>query len=100
MREDVYKANMKDINMRHEKALLNLDRDFAVSNSIVKIGDVVTDHIGSVKVESIKLYRCFGELPRLSYYGIRLKKNGLPFVSGEKRSAYQMNLINPERGRG
>jgi len=60
-------------------------------NNSVKIGDIITDHIGSIKVEKIFLYRSELE-PSFIYSGKRYTKFNKPFKSGEKTRIYQINL--------
>ena len=60
---------------------------------MVKIGDIVTDHTGSVKVERITFYRGFNDsLPVCVYHGIELKKDLTPTKKGDKREVYQNNI--------
>ena len=58
-------------------------------NNPYKVGDVFTDHIGSIIIESISDH--FTGNPCCVYYGVELKKDGTPRKDGSKRHAYQSN---------
>ena len=54
-----------------------------------KVGDIFTDHIGSIIIEKIGYYFAF-ELS-CTYFGAELKKDGTLRKDGSKRSAHQTN---------
>ena len=64
---------------------------FVNSNNPHKIGDVVTDNIGSIIIDKIKCSR--GATPCAVYYGVELTKKGQPNRRGERRGIYQSDLI-------
>lgn len=66
-----------------------LRRQYCNENNSYKVGDIFTDHIGSIVIESIN-YRLF-ENPCCIYYGVELKKDGTPRKDGSKRQAWQSN---------
>ena len=62
-----------EINKKH------LARKFAYSNNPVKIGDIITDHYKTIRVEKLVYGRNFGyTFPCMFYYGTRLTKKGEP----------------------
>jgi hypothetical protein len=98
MTQEEYKSKFLGINNDFQVKLKSLAKEYAISNNPYKIGDVVTDHMGSIKIEQIKFY--FSTLPNSSlfpsctYFGIEVTKRGEPKKGGKKRSVYQENLIN------
>lgn len=66
-------------------------REYCDRNNPYKMGDVFTDHIGSIIIESIKYYPI--DKPCCIYYGTELKKDGTPRKDGSKRQAWQSNEI-------
>lgn len=90
MNRDEYEKLIKDIEENYRISKKNAIRRYALSNSNIKIGDTFTDHIGSIEVEQISVYLSEKQ-PSLIYHGVRLKKNGDKFKSGEKRAAHQIN---------
>jgi hypothetical protein len=89
-----YRQKMNDINIRVSREQKEVGRQYAFSNNPHSIGDVVTDHIGSIKVEEIKWTIDHGTLlPTCVYYGVVLKKDGTPTKKGDRRPVWQSNLI-------
>lgn len=72
-----------------------LIRQYCDSNNPYKIGDVFTDHIGSVLIESVGYW--YSTPAFCLYFGIDLKKDGTPKKSGGKRTAHQCNDITTKK---
>ncbi len=89
-----YQLKLNKINKDHQIRLRFLASDFAESNNPHKIGDIVTDHIGSIKIEQIKIVSLSfsSTLPCCVYYGIELTKKGEPNKKGTKRTVHQSNI--------
>ena len=95
MTHEEYLEKKKQLESEHAEQLVFLAKKYAFSNNTVLVGDTVTDHIGSIIVEKIKFSQgSFGKPPECVYFGTSLKKDGKPFESGEKRAAYQSNLVS------
>lgn len=89
-----YQKEVKKIEDEKELKIRELMREFAIANNPYKKGDIITDHIGSIIMESFKIYRpSYNSLPSCVYYGIELKKDGTPRVRQEKRPLYQINIV-------
>jgi hypothetical protein len=86
-----YDIKITKILSRRQKDLIKLASKFAESNNNVKVGDIVKDHMGSICVERIDLYR--SKVPCLIYYGTCCTKKGVPYKRIRKRGVYQTNLI-------
>jgi hypothetical protein len=95
MTQEEYKSKLNDINKDYELKLKSLDKDYAFSNNPFKIGDIVTDHIGSIKIEEIKAYLSRFPYPCCVYFGIEYTKKGKPNKRGNRRSIYQSNILQP-----
>ena len=78
MNKEEYLAEKKAISNRFNDELRALDKRYASSNNIVKIGDVVTDHATTILVERIILAYDYSGIPTVKLRGFRLKKNGKP----------------------
>ena len=74
-----------------EKQLL---KEFAYSNNDVKIGDIITDHYKTIRVEKLLWTRSFGNpFPCMVYRGVRLNKKGEPSKRDKEDNAvYQKNI--------
>lgn len=74
----------------------NLAKQFALSNNTVVIGDIITDHIGSIVVSKISVsigsLTMYGSMPQCVYDGIELLKSGKENAKGKTRSVWQSNI--------
>ena len=94
-----YHKLIDEINKKAEKEKTAISRRYAIYNNNVSIGDIVTDHIGKIKVESIKwTYDNFSRLPTCIYQGTKLKKDLSPYKSNITTSIYQSNIIDIKKG--
>lgn len=86
-----------------EERQKDLKKQYAIENNPVKIGDVVTDHLHTIRVDDIKYYGLSynSDRPQMTYYGIELKKNGeaKKIQPRYKRPVFQerMLFINGEK---
>ena len=77
-KEEYLKAN-KALAEEFEKKQAQLARDYAYSNNDVKIGDIITDHCRTIRVEKFFWGYDFGsQMPCMFYRGTRLNKKGEP----------------------
>lgn len=83
---------IKEAKREFENKRSILMKEYALANNPYKEGDVFTDHIGSIKIDTIRV--ALGDIPCCVYYGVELKKDGTPVKSGKTRDAYQSNDIN------
>lgn len=84
---------LRQIDAMASQAKHKARKKYAWSNNHVSAGDIVTDHLGRVLVESISLYvpspPC---LPSCIYYGAEITLQGKPYKKESKRHVYQTNL--------
>lgn len=85
------KAKLEWIEERANERKKDAIREYCLVNNSVKIGDIVTDHIGSVKVEKILVEYSLTR-PQCIYVGSELKKDLTPRKGGSKRNVYAQNL--------
>jgi hypothetical protein len=76
-----------------KKKLGDLKSQFIKDNNTVKVGDVVTDRSGSIKVSFIECDVEFYNIPSIIYGGVILKKDGTPRKSDARRTILQKSLI-------
>ena len=88
-----YQLKLNQINKDHQIRLRFLASDFAESNNPHKIGDIVKDTIGSIKIEKIQFTSGGSGYPQCVYFGVELTKKGDPNKRGKKRTVYQSNLL-------
>ncbi len=94
MNLDEYKNLRQAIKERAKVEERKLAKSYAFEHSNVKVDDIVTDHIGSIKVEKIMWgFLSFDNIPACVYGGTVLKKDKTPTKRYEYRKAYQINLV-------
>tara|TARA_R110000787_G_C13249529_1_gene429222 strand:- start:319 stop:603 length:285 start_codon:yes stop_codon:yes gene_type:complete len=89
-----YKELKRDIERQAEKDKTALLIKFVDLNNQYKIGDIVTDHIGSVRFDKLKYTTTgAGNIPTPIYIGIELKKDGTPKKRVVVRNVYGSNVL-------
>lgn len=83
---------LKDLEVEYEKQKKAIIVGYCMDNNTVKVGDVFTDHIGSILVDKIQASFGYGE-PCCVYHGVELTKKLEPNKRGKRRSAYQSNAV-------
>lgn len=92
MTKEEYQDRIKQIDVKYKTEKANLATLYAKSNIPHKVGDVVEDHIGKLKIERISfIWMSDDELDYL-YFGLELKKDGTPCKKQTGRSVYQSNI--------
>ena len=90
-----YLEEIKKLQSELDDKLLNLMKEFVRSNNPYKKGDIVTDRMGGILIESMSYsWGSLNNKPCAVYYGIELKKDGTPNKRGTKRNVYQSNIIS------
>jgi len=82
MKEEEYKSKMDQIDRNAEVQRKALMIDFAKDQIKFKIGDIISNNIYVIKIESIGTYKGYG-LPSPTYKGRSLTKQNQPKKSGE-----------------
>jgi len=85
-----YITRVEEIKTEHKEALRGFAIEFALEHSNVAVGDIISDHIGSICVVKVLFHTV--NIPFCKYRGICYTKKGLPYKSGEQRTIYQENL--------
>jgi len=74
----------------HENEVLLLKKQYVLAHNKYKVGDIFTDHRGSILIEKVQVstsYLC------CVYYGIELNRDFSPNKRGNKRNAWQTNEV-------
>ena len=91
MKKEEYEKKLIDMEERHRKEELALKKEFAFSNSLIKKGDIISDKIKTIRVDSIR-YTTLG-LPECVYDGVLITKAGKPYKSGETGRIFHHGLL-------
>jgi len=101
MNYDEYKHELNLLQTEFDNKKEQLYSKYAFANNLVKIGDNVTDHFHTIKVESIKVHGhqvCFhyaidySQKPNCVYFGSELTKTGAIKKKNPDNYLYQCNL--------
>jgi len=88
-----YKFDLKRLEGKFNEQKNELIKTYCKANAQHDIGDIASDHIGSIRVEQYKYsLSSHTYLPVLNYYGTVLKKDGTPTKKSEQRIIYGENL--------
>ena len=63
MTKDEFQKKLVEIVEEKNTKVNALYKEYALANNPVQIRDIVTDHIGTVKVESFRFHTSIGEIP-------------------------------------
>lgn len=93
MTQEEYTNKVAELTEKFELDKQSLRREYALSNNPYKVGDIVTDHIGSIVIEKIQhTISITHQYPFCVYTGLELKKDGTPTKKESKRAVYQTNI--------
>jgi len=93
MRIEEYNLGVKKIDEGAIKAKSALAKEYANANNPYKIGDVIKDHICSIRIEKIGyIIGSYSRLPECIYNGVVLLKGGAENKKGQRTDVYQSNI--------
>ena len=92
MTKDQYNEEMKRLEVIHNNNKSELYKKFALANNPYKIGDMITDHMATIKIEKIIVYKG-SYLPQCAYTGIQYNKDGKINKKQDHNTIYQQNII-------
>lgn len=91
MTKEDYKKRADELYREYRQKQRELDKEYALSNNEVKVGDIVSDNSQTIKVEGIIIDSSYyGCTPTIHFEGIRLTKKLIPFKSGERGCVYNV----------
>lgn len=94
MTKEEFKAKIKAIQDNAESARRMAAVEYARLNNPVVVGDVVSDHSDTIRVENMQPYWMASEVPCMRYTGTILLKSGKPNKLGKKATVYQSGMSN------
>lgn len=93
MREQELENKIKQLKQEFEQKKREAIIEYCNANNPYKVGDVFTDHIGSVIIEEIQYSERGMGRPSCVYWGWELKKDGTLKKGNPKRQAWQTNDV-------
>jgi hypothetical protein len=101
MNKEEYNEKVTHIQNERDNKIAAVMKEFALSNNKYSDGDIFTDHLGSIRIEQIKvegsIFNPKGNIPYCVYFGAELKRDGSPKTKGQQRWAYQFNDITTKK---
>lgn len=94
MTKEEYLEKKKLLRMEFNQKVRNLAIEYVKSNNPYNLGDVITDHIGSIRMEKIQTAYDYTGFPDAVYTGLVLKKDLTPTKRMEKRQVWGGNIID------
>lgn len=92
MTKDDLEKRLRSIELEAANAKNQAVHDYCMAHNTVEIGDIFTDHIGSIRVERITVAASFASSQFCCvYHGPELTKTLEPKKRSKQRSAYQCN---------
>ena len=77
----------------YDDKIRTVRHQYAMENNPINIGDIIRDHIGSIKVETIRV--CYKtKYPTCIYNGFVVTKSGSISKKQTKRDVYQIHIIS------
>jgi len=89
-KEEFYKKR-KAIQQEADERELELCKAYAYANNTVKVGDIISDHLTTIRVDGMGVYVGPGSVG-MRYLGPELTKAGTPRKDGRKACIYQSNI--------
>jgi len=89
--KEEYQEQLQKIKEDNERRIQAYQKQVAFDNNQYEIGDIVKDHIGSLKIQKIQAYLSY-DMPQCVYTGIELKANGEPMKKQSNRQVYSSNI--------
>lgn len=95
MTPEQLKEKVKQLTAKFESDKFELCKEYAISHNPFKEGDIVTDSVGSILIDTIQYTKISstGALPECVYGGLELKKDKTPRKDGSRRRVYQSQVF-------
>jgi hypothetical protein len=97
MDKETYLKELKELESEFEKNKQNHAKNYAMANNPYKIGDIITDNIGTIKIDTIQyvLHYFNDPLPQCVYHGQELKKDKSLKKRLSYRTIFQHSILKP-----
>ena len=86
-----YDSKLEKLRLEFEQNKRSLAIEYATSNNPYKVGDVISDHYKTIRIEKWKI-SLYSRYPSLVYTGVLLKKDGTPAKKQDDRTVWQSNI--------
>lgn len=99
MTKEEYEKRVEELSKKFHADSLALYKEYILSNTDIRIGDIVSDSTCTIRVSEIIVDKIWSR-PYAGYKGVRLTKKLEPFKNGEELVIYNVkNHIKQEEGK-
>ena len=92
MNAEEYKSRLDELKKKHHNEINELYIEYAKLNNPHKVGDIVTDDMGSIILSRIKVTLNSDKMPCCLYYGPELTKKGVVRKDNKFRAIHQSRV--------
>jgi hypothetical protein len=93
MKPGDYKNELKKIEEDYRKEKTKLHIRYAKACNPYKVGDVISDHCDTIKIEKITFTMASSDFPCCLYSGPKLKKDGSSYKNNSYSRIHQTNIV-------
>ena len=93
MTKEEYKEKKKELLKEYENNLKNLDILYVQEQLNVKIGDIVTDHVGKGRVKKITYYKGLEDYPQYVCHCVVLNKDNSERKKAKLKERYFKEML-------
>lgn len=87
-----YRDKLNELKQRFDEEKKKLDKQYALANNEIEVGDIVIDHCRILRVERIAVVLC-ENIPGCYYYGVELRKSDMqPKKKQDDACIWQRNI--------
>lgn len=94
MNHSEYLQKIKELEQEFENKKIELMKEYVTANNPYKIGDKITDHIGSIIIDKMGVTFGYNNNPFATYSGFELKKDGSTGKDKSRRQVWQTNVLS------
>lgn len=93
MTPEQLKEKLRMLEVRYDNDRKDIYKEYAYDNNPYKVNDMITDHVGTIKIEKIQVY-ISGGTSQCVYTGTQYNKDGKVSKKQDHATIYQENIIN------
>lgn len=96
MTKEELKKQIEEIDKQANRDKIQLAKAFAVANNSYKVGDIIKDHVKTIRINNMHIYVSLSD-PQYIYTGVELLKSGKENKLGKIGEIFQCNIIKDEK---
>lgn len=97
MTQEEYHTHLISIEREYNNKILLLKRKYAMSNNPYKVGDIIQDNVGKLRIDRIGFTSNSFTEPSCVYYGVYINEDGTPCKRQINRPILQSNILKSNK---